>query len=443
MRRVLSIMISIILIGFIILWTYNLFIDNIIELEKAEEEPYRGMIKIWDVPRPHMNISSTYSWMADKIRAFEKRNPGVYIEYVQADMESIYNAVVNGNVDPDEMPDIIPVDANFFDFKLLESLDEYLSENEIEEFKHQVMKSVTYKDQIVAIPVAMTTNVMLINLDRFNERGVSPPLGGDWTYEEFVETLKGLEHDSDGDGIIDEYGFIAPLGTNRYDIWSIILSDGSDFINPKRKEYNFYGEKAIKGLERVISLKKKYKAVPDYFGIINEKDAWDMFCNDRKVAVFITGAWAVRHLENQYKAGEGFNFDVVNFPKGDKNLPVILSDDIISYGVLKTDDHKKVEMCVNLLKYLTTERNQKSLESLGLFTVKRNIDDMYMDNPRMKKVEESLDYTIYVPFIDNKRDIDAIINEEIRKAIMGEKSSSDAIEDAKKQIDKLTNKNNN
>ncbi len=148
-------------------------------------------------------------------------------------------------------------------------------------------------------------------------------------------------------------------------------------------------------------------------------------------------------MENQYKAGEGFNFDVVNFPKGDKNLPVILSDDIISYGVLKTDDHKKVEMCVNLLKYLTTERNQKSLESLGLFTVKRNIDDMYMDNPRMKKVEESLDYTIYVPFIDNKRDIDAIINEEIRKAIMGEKSSSDAIEDAKKQIDKLTNKNNN
>lgn len=265
MRRVLSIMISIILIGFIILWTYNLFIDNIIELEKAEEEPYRGMIKIWDVPRPHMNISSTYSWMADKIRAFEKRNPGVYIEYVQADMESIYNAVVNGNVDPDEMPDIIPVDANFFDFKLLESLDEYLSENEIEEFKHQVMKSVTYKDQIVAIPVAMTTNVMLINLDRFNERGVSPPLGGDWTYEEFVETLKGLEHDSDGDGIIDEYGFIAPLGTNRYDIWSIILSDGSDFINPKRKEYNFYGRKGNKRLREGYKFKEKIQGSAGLF----------------------------------------------------------------------------------------------------------------------------------------------------------------------------------
>lgn len=48
---------------------------------------------------------------------------------------------------------------------------------------------------------------------------------------------------------------------------------------------------------------------------------------------------------------------------------------------------------------------------------------------------------MYVPFIDNKREIDTIVNEEIRKAIMGEKSSSDAIEDAKMQIDRLTNKN--
>jgi len=433
---------SVILIGFIVLWTYNLFIDNIIVLEKPEEKPYRGIIRIWDIPRQDMRINSTYSWMADKIRAFEKRNAGVYIEFVQVDMDAIYDALVNGNVEPDEMPDIIPVDANFFDFSLLEPLDEYIKEDEIEEYKHQVMKSVTYNDRIMAIPVAMSTNVMLINLDRFNERGVSPPLGGDWTYDEFVDTLKHLKYDSDGDGIIDEYGFISSIEANSYDLWPIILSDGGEFINPKRKEYNFYGEKAIKGLERVIALKEKYDVVPDYFGIIDERDAWQMFYQDRKAAMYITGTWAVNYLDSLYKSGEGFNFDVVNFPKGDKNLPVILSDDIISYGVLKDDNPKKVEMCVNMLKYLTTPRNQKTLENLGLFTVKRDIEDMYMENPRMKKIEELLNYTIYVPFIDNKKEIDAIINEEVRKAILGEKSSSQAIEDAKMEIDRLTNKNN-
>ena len=31
---------------------------------------------------------------------------------------------------------------------------------------------------------------------------------------------------------------------------------------------------------------------------------------------------------------------------------------------------KKTEMCVKFLKYLTKESNQKSLEEIGLFTVK-------------------------------------------------------------------------
>lgn len=441
--KTMSIILSVLLIGFIVLWTYNIFIDNIIQLEEVEEEPYRGIIKIWDISREDMKINSTYSWMADKIRRFEKRNPGVYIEFTRVDMDTIYDALINNTVEDDEMPDIIAVDANFFDFNLLMPLNDYMEEGEIEKFKHQVLKSVTYNEQIVAIPVAMSTNVLLLNLDKFSERGVSPPLNGDWTYEEFVEALTRLNYDLDGDGIVDEFGFVSSITDNSYDIWSIILSDGAEFINPKRKVYNFYGEKAIKGLERILSLKEKHKVVPDNFGIIDEKDAWNMFYNDRKAAVYITGAWAVRFLDSAYKSGEGFNFDVANFPKGDKGLPVILSDDIISYGVVKNDDSKKTAMCVKFLNYLTDETNQKSLESLGLFTVIRGIEDMYMDNLKMKKIEESLNYTQYVPFIDNKVEIDEIIQEEIRKAIIGEKSSSEAIEDAKIRIERLSNKNNN
>ncbi len=40
----------------------------------------------------------------------------------------------------------------------------------------------------------------------------------------------------------------------------------------------------------------------------------------------------------------------------------------------------------------------------------------------MKKIEESLDYTNYIPYVDNWAEIDAIVQEEIRKAILGEKS---------------------
>lgn len=432
--------ITIILIGFILIWTYNLFIDDVIVLEEVEEEPYKGMIRIWDVPREDMNISSMYPWFQDKIRAFERGNAGVYIEYVRKDWESIYDAI-NGNVGEDEMPDIISVDSNFYDFNTLEPLEEYIDKDEIEGFKHQVLKAVTYNEQLVAIPVAMSTNVLYLNLDMFHKRGVSPPANGDWTYYEFVDSLEKLNYDTDDDGIIDQYGFITNIGSNCYNVWGIILSDGAEFINQKRVEYNFYGEKAIKGLKRVVDLRDEYNVVPDYFGIISKEDAWEMFYKDQKAATFITGVWAIDFLDELHKSGEGFSFDIVNFPKGDKNLPVVLSDDIVSYGIIDNEDTKKVKMCTKFLKYLTIDSNQRSLENIDLFTVKRGIDDMYSDNLNMKKVEESLAYTEYIPFIDNKVEIDAIIQEEIRKVILGQKSSPDAIENAKIEIDRLTNKN--
>ncbi len=430
--------ISFILLGFILIWTYNLFINNFIVLEEVEEEPYKGIIEIWDIPWAIKG--NNYGWLQERIRNFERRNPGVYIELTQIDEDSLNSKIKNNNT-LEDMPDIIPVNSSFFNSNILEPLDEYFSKEELERFKHHILKSTTCNDSLVAIPIGIDTNIMYINLDKFHERGISPPLNGNWTYEEFVNILNQLTYDSDEDGIIDEYGFIASIGAKDYNIWGIILSDGGELINPKRVEYNFYGEKAIKGLEKVINLKDKYKVVPDYFGIISEKDAWEMFYKDQKAAITISGAWASNFLEQLYSSGEGFNFDIVNYPMGYKDLPVALSNDIVSYGIVKKGDPKKTKICVKFLKYLTNESNQKSLEKIGLFTVKRGIKDMYTENIRMKKIEESLPYTEYIPFVDNWTEIDAIVQEEIRKAILGEKASYEAIEDAKIEIDKLKNQN--
>ena len=38
--------ISFVLLGFILIWTYNLFINNFMVLEEVEEEPYKGIIEI-------------------------------------------------------------------------------------------------------------------------------------------------------------------------------------------------------------------------------------------------------------------------------------------------------------------------------------------------------------------------------------------------------------
>lgn len=428
--------ISFIIIGFILVWSYNLFINSFIILEEVEEEPYKGIIKIWDIPRPDINTGNNYGWLQDKIQSFEKKNPGVYIELTPMKEDELYDNIED-NKDIEEIPDIIPVDPKFPDFKILEPLDDFFLKDELEEFKHQVLKSINYNNQMVSVPIGMSTYVMYLNLDIFNEKGVSPPLNGSWTYEEFVDILKQLTCDSTEGGITEEYGFISPIGPGYYNAWGIILSDSGEFINNKRLKYNFYGEKAIKGLERTVDLKYKYNVTPDYFGIIDEKDTWEMFYKDQSIGVYPDGSWKVNSLEKQYKNEDGFNFDVANYPTGDKDLPVVLNNGIFSYGVIKDDNPKKTELCVKFLKSLTTDSSQSSLEDIGLFTVKRGINNMYIDNPKMKRIEESLSYTRDIPFIDNYLEIDYIIQEEVRKAILKEKSSYEAIEDAKIEIDKL------
>ena len=160
----------------------------------------------------------------------------------------------------------------------------------------------------------MTTYSLYINLDKFNERAISPPLNGNWTYEELVETLKKFQQFSLDNDIIKEYPLLAPMDIGDYNIWGLMLSHGGEFVNYKRMKYNFYGEKAIKGLEELIDLKYKHGILPDFFGIINREISQEMFYKDQNVAVYIGDSRLVKYLDNQYKIGNGFNFDTANFP---------------------------------------------------------------------------------------------------------------------------------
>ncbi|HHV38630.1 MAG TPA: extracellular solute-binding protein [Tepidimicrobium sp.] len=429
MRRI----VSLIIIIFILIWSYNLFVDDIIDLNKPEEKPYKGVINMLDLSTGGGRGHNYRIWLQDRIASFERNNPGIYIELTFKDDR------VEIEEGMEDIPDIVSVDLDFPDFNILESLDDYFEKDEWEGFKHQVLKPLTYDKELKAIPVAMSTYALYINLEKFNERGVMPPLNGEWTYEEFVDSLERLTYTSQEDGVY-EYGFMAPMGLGDYNIWGIMLSDGAELINPRRLRYNFYGEKAIKGLERVIDLKNSYNVVPAVFGVADGDTAWDMFHREQNIAAYIGGSWAVKALDRLYRDGDGFNFDVVNFPIGNKGLPVVLSDGIVSYGVIGSLDPKKTGACVKLLKYLTEDSNQRALEEVGLFTVKREISDMYSDNIKMKRIEKSLAYTEYIPFIDNWKEIKAIIHDELNRAVLGEKLSYEAIEDAKNRIDEIDEK---
>ena len=440
-KKALAILLVVfIVLGPICVIVFNIDIsddENNHRVEK-EEEAWRGVIRMWDFPRLDTTTGSRYGWIEDKIKRFEAKNPGVFIELTPIDWNKGPLKLEVG-LETGKLPDIAPIGTDFLymNDKTLEPLDSYFEDSEIKEFKDLAIKAVKNDGKTWGVPFMMTTYGMYINLDLFKEKDIEPPKDGNWTYDEFVEIAKKLTFDSDNDGKIDQYGFHSFIKPNYYNLWGMILSDDGKIVNEKDRSYAFYDKKAVSGVEKIVDLKNKYKVTPEDFGVCNENKAWDMFSKEKKVAIYPAGSWGVKVLENLSKNGEGFDFTVVNYPTGDGGKPTSLNNSISAYGIFKQKDKEKLDTIVKFLKFLVEDETQKELEKLGVFSVKNNIDEMYADNEHMKRIEESLKYTQTIPKHPKWKEIDRILQNQIRLAVIKEKTSKEALEEAKSQIEQI------
>ena len=92
-------------------------------------------------------------------------------------------------------------------------------------------------------------------------------------------------------------------------------------------------------------------------------------------------------------------------------------------------------MC-ELLKKITSPDEQRILNIMG-FSGQEVSGNLYIDNPHMIKIQEMLGFMSPVPNHPLWDKIEPVLQREIKKAILGEKTSSKALEDAKNEIEML------
>lgn len=401
---------------------------------EEKDQPFKGVITMWDYPHLDSKSGTRYGWMLGKIKKFEREHPGVYIELKAINLKTGPFKIETA-IKTKTYPDIAPVasDYSIVHQKLLEPVDPYLSKKELSDYKPQALSAVQMDGKTWGFPCMMSTYTLFLNLDLFHEKGVNPPKGGNWTYDEFVKTLKKLTYDEDGDEKIDVYGFNSFIGVNDYNTWGILLSDGAKIVD-RRRRYQFNNKKAVKGLKKLVNLKLKYKVTPDNFGENSEKEAWESFYKEKKVAVYPTGTWAVNALNKLKNKGEGFEFDVVNYPTGERKEPIAICKNTAAYGIFKQKDEKKLKMCVEFLKFISQEKFQKELNRLGTFPVKKSVGEIYKEDPYMSKIEKSLVYTKNIPKHSYWSVIEDILQSQIRQVLLQKKTVEDALKDAEKKI---------
>ncbi|WP_176461887.1 ABC transporter substrate-binding protein [Anaeromicrobium sediminis] len=431
-----SILIFILILFIIIGPFYFIYVKEQIKNNtiKKEEYSFKGVISFWDYPKTNTQTGSRYGWILKKIKRFEKENPGVYIEFKPLSRKTGH-MLLDTAVDTKTYPDIAPVatDMRIISKGLLENVDKFMTEEEVKQYKTDAIKAVKCKGKIWGFPYTMSTYNLLLNVEMFNERGIEIPKEGNWTYDEFVETLKKLTVDENDDGKMDYYGFNAYIGVNDYSLWGILLSDGGEVFNNKG-EYIFNDSKAISGVKRIVDLKNKYKVVPDDFGESSEIEAWKSFYKDKKIGVYPAGTWAVNTLTKAYESGEGFEFEVANYPTGNREKTISAAKVTSAYGIFKQEDEEKLKMCVKFLKFLSKDEYQRSLNEVGVFPVKKDIEKIYTGNAKMDFVEQNLKYTKNISN-PNWNITQEYFYSQLRQILLKNKNVKEALDQAKNKID--------
>lgn len=400
------------------------------------EVPWRGVITVWDYPRLNTQNGTRLTWISAKIKQFEKRNPGVYIDFKQLDVNN-GSILLRAAAKTGAYPDVAPVGNDYYLMSegLLEELDGDITEAEKADFLPAAIESASYDSKLYGLPWMMTGYTMLLNTELFSQKNVPIPQDGNWTYEQFTEAIKQLTYDTNRKKGPDVYGFNSFIQPGSYHIYGILMSDGAEVINNENGRYVFDSTEALSGLQKLYQLKYTYKATPSNFGEATQIEILNSFIN-RKTAVITAPSYTIPYIRNLSTGS--MEFTTANYPIGKAGIPVSIGASTCSFGVFKQRDESKREMCIEFIKFLTAAEGQEELKSYGYFPVRKSGENLYQNDKEMSMIQKSLGFVKPIPRHENWEQIDLILQSRIKAAIMGELTPEQALKDAKQLLQKYT-----
>ena len=145
-------------------------------------------------------------------------------------------------------------------------------------------------------------------------------------------------------------------------LWSIIHGDKDKIIDDKA--YNL-----------ILRWHREARALPNNMLDCSFGEAWQLFAMQGRVGIMLGNVRAVYQMRNLQQIGKGFEITVKEIPSGGKNG--LFLDQVAAYGIIKTENREKLDLCVSFLKMLIEEGAQRELKQIGAFSVISSVRDIY------------------------------------------------------------------
>ncbi|MGD8238071.1 MAG: sugar ABC transporter substrate-binding protein, partial [Armatimonadota bacterium] len=242
------------------------------------------------------------------VAAFERSHPGIDVEIVH--IPARYNdkvlTMMAGGLAPDVMMVEITPYPQFAVKGALLDLGEYVERDGLDmaDFYPLALSAFSYEGSLYCLPRDISGQALYYNKSMFEQAGVGCPTA-EWTWEDFRAACESLTQDTDGDGIIDQYGALFPLPH------AVIWSRGGDFFDdPEHPTRCTLTEApALEAMRWFAELYEERIVVPPE--VHQDEGYYQMFATGR-IGMYFDGRWRTP----DFVGIDTFDWDVSVVPRG-------------------------------------------------------------------------------------------------------------------------------
>lgn len=397
---------KVMLVALVLMFALSFMPDNVVA---QEDITITWWITPWRIVTPDMDAdeSPDGEQFADYVsRQFEEKHSNVNVEYqiVTHDgrEEQATSAMFAGNP-PNVYWEQGSPNPEWVEQGQLEPITDYLTEEDKEDFIDYTLDTGKFGDDYYMWPWNNSNNGMgsslILNVERFEERGVSIPEDRSWTMDEFLEAAQQLSYDSDGDGDIDRYA-ITLAADDTINMLGWLHRFGATLLNEDNTEFVLNSPEGVEALQFMVDMIHEYEVAPPGASGMGVYDAINMFHAGR-TAMGYGGIYEIGRIDRYTKSGDiedPFDVRLAQFPHDPEVGPVAYQ---VNGGflVFREEDEATRDMAMEFARFITGPEMIGMLEDLLYITSRKSVNetltfenvDPYTDTDIMTEVEVYLE----------------------------------------------------
>ena len=286
----------------------------------------------------------------EMLAKFHDSHPDINVFYVPDPVDVEESLLVD--LQTGTGPDVFAACCSFFPILAQEHqtldlrpyVEKYLDRALIEDWDPAQYNSLSASDgRQYGLPKYHGALALYYNKDLFDEYGVDYP-DDNWNQDDYLEAMKRLTHDRDGDGKIDLWGSMIDVSWDRIQVH--VNAWGGNFVDPHDPHISRLGEaEALAAMEWLRARMWDEHVMASFLDVQNTGTRQAFAA--AKVAMTEDGSWALKDI----LAGADFRIGVAPMPAGPARRVTLTTTD--GFGIYANTRHP--QQAWELLQFLIGE----------------------------------------------------------------------------------------